>query len=147
MFQEFFAGKFERDRDLTSYFIRFLEEKEDDVIPEMRTALCKILNGHHIWNCRLRQIVPESELTDLLPISHWQKLLQANHRETIIYLDDFSAGEKILYHDSEGVNLEQLTIDILFQLLQDNAFYRGQLTLLFTQAGWSLPANARMFNC
>jgi uncharacterized damage-inducible protein DinB len=141
MFQEFFAGKVQRDLALTGQWIRFLEEKENELTPEVRQIISKILNSHHIWNCRLKQLMPESDLNDALPLSHWQQLLQANFRETIAYLDDFSAEEKIRFHDSEGVQPEQLTVDILFQLLQDNQFYRGQLTLLCEQLGWQVFAD------
>jgi uncharacterized damage-inducible protein DinB len=136
MFQEFFTGKFQRDLALTGQWVRFLEEKEDELTPEIRQTVSKILNGHHIWNCRLKQALPESDLDDVLPLPHWQQLLQANFRETIVYLDDLSAEEKIRFHDSEGVRMEQLSVDILFQLLLDNQFYRGQLALLCRQAGW-----------
>lgn len=138
MFQDFFRDKFQRDAAQTTQWIQLLEEKEDEITPEMRLVVSKILNGHHIWNARLRQVIPESELSDLLPFIYWKQLLEANLRETNAFLDDFSSTEKVRYHDSEGVQLERLTIDLLFQLVQDNQFYRGQLTLLAQQLGWSI---------
>jgi hypothetical protein len=83
--------------------------------------------------------ISESEIGDLMPELHWKQLLQANLRETLSYLDDFSSDAKISYHDSEGVVLEHLTTDLLFQLLQDNQFYRGQLALLARQNDLPLP--------
>lgn len=136
MFREFFAEKCERDGLINRRWITFLEEKEDQLTPEIRKTFSRLLNSHHIWNCRLKQIIPESDINDVLPVIHWQQLQLANTRDTLTYLDDFSAEEKLLYHDSEGVQLEQLAVNILFQLLQDNQFYRGQLALLCTQQGW-----------
>lgn len=138
MFEDFFRDKFQRDAAQTTLWIQLLEEKEDELTAEMRLTVSKILNGHHIWNARLRQVVPESELTDVLPLIHWKQLLEANLRETNTFLDDFSSAEKVRYHDSEGVQLERFTVDLLFQLLQDNQFYRGQLTLLAQQLDWSV---------
>jgi hypothetical protein len=136
MFQAFFSDKLQRDLAFNLQLADFLETKEDELTDEIRLAASKIINSHHIWNCRLRKLVPESELTDMMPQLHWKQLLQANSRETIVYLDDFSSEEKIRFHDSEGVQLEQLSVDLLFQLLQDNSFYRGQLALLISKTGW-----------
>ena len=80
-----------------------------------------------------------------MPQLHWKQLLQANSRETIVYLDDFSSEEKIRFHDSEGVQLEQLSIDLLFQLLQDNSFYRGQLVLLISKENWDFQLSLFSF--
>jgi len=139
VFQDFFRDKFQRDAAQTTQWIQLLEEKEDELTPEMQMVVAKILNGHHIWNARLLQVNPESELSDLLPMIYWKQLLEANLRETNAFLDDFASTEKVRYHDSEGVKLERLTVDLLFQLLQDNQFYRGQLTLLAQQLGWRIP--------
>jgi hypothetical protein len=137
MFQAFFSDKLQRDLAFNLQWADFLENNEDELTDEIRLAASKIINSHHIWNCRLRKLVPESDLTDVMPQFHWKQLLQANFRETIMYLDDLSSEEKIRFHDSEGVQLEQLSVDLLFQLLQDNAFYRGQLALLCDHKGWN----------
>ncbi|MES2554944.1 MAG: hypothetical protein V4604_02275 [Bacteroidota bacterium] len=136
MFQAFFTDKLQRDLAFNLQWADFLETKEDELTDDIRLAASKIINSHHIWNCRLRALAPESDLTDVMPQLHWKQLLQANSRETILYLDDFSSEEKIRFHDSEGVQLEQLSVDLLFQLLQDNAFYRGQLALLCGNQSW-----------
>jgi hypothetical protein len=136
MFHSFFADKLQRDLALNLQWADFLETKEDELTDEIRLAASKIINSHHIWNCRLRKSEQESDLTDVMPPLHWKQLLQANSRETLMYLDDFSSEEKIRFHDSEGVQLEQLSVDLLFQLLQDNSFYRGQLVLLCSKQGW-----------
>ncbi|MDH4472217.1 MAG: hypothetical protein QE487_06390 [Fluviicola sp.] len=136
MFQAFYTDILQRDLAFNLQWADFLETKEDELTDEIRLTASKIINSHHIWNCRLRKLVPESDLTDVMPQLHWKQLLQANSRDTITYLDDFSFEEKIRFHDSEGVQLEQLSVDLLFQLLQDNAFYRGQLALLISKIGW-----------
>lgn len=137
MFQVFFVEKLQRDLSLNLQWADFLETKEDELNDEIRSAASKIINSHHIWNCRLRKLVPESDLHDLMPQIHWKQLLRANSRETMLFLDDFSSEEKIRFHDSEGVQLEQLSVDLMFQLLQDNSFYRGQLALLCEKQGWN----------
>ena len=135
MSREFWYEQFRRDRALQLQWISLLEEQSDHLTDEMKAVFSRILNSHHIWNTRLRQSEPESELSDVLPLFHWKQLQEANSRETLAYLDDFSDEAKVLYHDSEGVSLERLSVDILFQLLQDNAFYRGQLCLLCRETG------------
>lgn len=145
MFQAFFSDKLQRDLAFNLQWADFLEAKEDELTDEIRLAASKIINSHHIWNCRLRKENPESELTDVMPQLHWKQLLQANSRETIVYLDDFSSEEKIRFHDSEGVQLEQLSVDLLFQLLQDNSFYRGQLALLCAKEGWDFQLSLLSF--
>lgn len=135
MSQEFWIEQFRRDRAVQLQWIALLEEQSDSLTDEMKAVFSRILNSHHIWNTRLRQSEPESELNDVLPLLHWKQLQEANSRETLAYLDDFSAEAKVSYHDSEGVPLERLSADILFQLLQDSAFYRGQLDLLCRNAG------------
>jgi hypothetical protein len=139
MSQEFWTEQFRRDRALQLQWISLLEEQSDSLTAEITAVFSRILNSHHIWNTRLRQSTPESELNDVLPVSHWKQLQEANSRETVACLDDFSAEAKVLYHDSEGVRLERLSTEILFQLLQDNAFYRGQLDLLCHKAGLRTP--------
>lgn len=138
MWHAFFRDKLIRDAALTSRWIDFIAE-QDDLTSEWNRILSAILNSHHIWNCRITDQISESEIGDLMQELHWKQLLQANLRETLSYLDDFSSEAKISYHDSEGVALEQLTTDLLFQLLQDNQFYRGQLALLARQNGLPLP--------
>lgn len=135
MSQEFWAEQFHRDRALQVQWIALLDEQSDHLTDDVKAVFSRILNSHHIWNTRLRQSVPESDLNDVLPLFHWKQLQEANTRETLAYLDDFSAEAKVRYHDSEGVPLERLSTEILFQLLQDNAFYRGQLDLLCREAG------------
>ena len=145
MFHTFFSDKLQRDLAFNLQWADFLETKEDELTDEIRLVASKIINSHHIWNCRLRKLVPESDLTDVMPQLHWKQLLQANSRETILYLDDFSSEEKIRFHDSEGVQLEQLSIDLLFQLVQDNAFYRGQLVLLISKENWDFQLSLFSF--
>jgi hypothetical protein len=141
MFRDFFEDKFGRDLSQNVRWFDLLENSEEELTPEIRKTASKIINAHHIWNCRLKQVIPESGLTDIMPVVYWRQLTQANCRETIAFLDDFSAGEKIRYHDSEGVQLEQLTVDILFATLQGSAFYRGQLAILCEQRGIRLPVD------
>ena len=134
MLREFFEEKCRRDHALNECWIHLLEKWEHQLTDELRLAFSRILNAHHIWNSRLQQQLPESEMTDLMPLSHWRKLQELNFRETLNYLEDVVFDSKVHYHDSEGVRLEQTTVDMLFQLLQENQFYRGQLALLFRQA-------------
>lgn len=135
MSQEFWFEQFRRDRALQLQWIALLEEQADSLTDKIKAVFSRLLNSHHIWNTRLRQSAPESDLNDVLPLFHWKQLQEANSRETLAYLDDFSTEAKVRYHDSEGVPLERLSAEILFQLLQDNAFYRGQLDLLCRETG------------
>lgn len=136
MWYTFFRDKLERDAALTGKWITFVRERED-LSTEWNRAVSTILNSHHIWNCRLTGEVAESELTDLLPELHWEQLLHANLRETLMILEDNSSGNA----RSESTEWDPFTADVLFQLLTDNAFYRGQLALLNRQYGIDLPVD------
>ena len=140
MLPAFFAEQLERDYAVNKRWLQFLEEHEDELTGEMQLLVSQLINAHHIWNCRLLGELPESELNDVMPTHHWEQLIRSNMLETQRFLDNFSDEEKISYHDSEGVQLEELAANMLFALLQNNHFYRAQLEFVCRKAGLSVPA-------
>lgn len=139
MFPAFFGELVERDYAVNKRWVVYLEEHADSLTAEMKSLFSRLINAHHIWNCRLVGSQPESELNDVLPYHHWERLIRANFQETQHFLDTFSDEEKIRYHDSEGVQLEELAANMLFALLQNNHFYRAQLEWICRQEGMATP--------
>lgn len=139
MLPAFFAEQLERDYAVNKRWVVYLEDHADELTQDIQLLFSQLINAHHIWNCRLLGTHPESELNDLLPHHHWEQLLRANFQETQHFLNSFSDEEKIRYHDSEGVQLEELAANMLFALLQNNHFYRAQLEWVCRQSGLLTP--------
>lgn len=140
MLPAFFAEQLERDYHVNQRWATCLEEQEDELTDEIRLLVSKLINSHHIWNCRLVGQQPESEPHDLMPLAHWMQLIRSNFLETQRFLTNFSDEEKIRYHDSEGVQLEDLPANMLFALLQTNHFYRAQLEWVCQLSGLTIPS-------
>lgn len=129
MMKDFFLEKFEFDFYATEMCIDQIEKQEDVVSDFVKKSISHIINVHHIWNARLIEKKPESELWDVLPIHFLTQLNRQNHRETIDYIEKFELGEKVKYHSSEGVRLNKMDIDILYHILNHSSYHRGQIVL------------------
>jgi uncharacterized damage-inducible protein DinB len=123
----FFQEKLEREFYILRNLIELIEEQEDNISDFTKRSISHIINVHHIWNARLRGTKSESDLWDIFPIHHLQRLNQANFTETFDYLEKIELGESIKYHSSEGVKLNKTDIDILFHLLQHSVHHRAQI--------------------
>lgn len=141
MLPAFFAEQLEKDVVINERWVQLLEDHEDDLTAEIRLLVSQLINAQHIWNCRLQGAIPESDLNDLMPVHHWKQLIRANYHDTKRFLDDHSAEEKIRYHDSEGVQLEELPANMLFALLQNNQFFRAQLEYVCLSQHFPVPAS------
>ena len=129
MIKEFFLNKIEYDLACNLTWIKSLEDHENHLDDYVVKSISHIINVHHIWNSRLLDQQPESELWDILPISYWKKLAEQNSRETIDYLEKYELGEKVNYHSSEGVKYSKKDIDILYHILNHSNYHRGQIAL------------------
>jgi len=127
--KEFFLDKFEYDFYATKNWIDCIEKQEDLVSEFVLKSMSHIINVHHIWNARLFNKLPESELWDKLPMSYWLKLHQSNYLETVEFLEKYEMEEKVKYHSSEGVQMIRSCSDILYHILNHSNYHRAQVVL------------------
>ncbi len=123
----FFQEKFEQEFQILRKLIEHIEDQEDEISEFTQRSISHIINVHHIWNARLKGSKAESDLWDVFPIRHMQKLNQFNFTETFDYLEKIELGERINYHSSEGIGLSGKDIDILFHILQHSVYHRAQI--------------------
>ena len=123
----FFQEKFEQDFQTLKKLIELIEDQEDEISEFTRRSISHMINVHHVWNARLRGLKAESDLWDIFSIHHLQKLNQFNYAETFDYLENIELGERINYHSSEGIKLNDSDIDILFHILQHSVYHRAQI--------------------
>jgi hypothetical protein len=107
-----FLHLFLRNQAINNNWLGVLEQ-QDEVSSNELISFSRIINSHHIWNSRLKNYVPDSELNDKLPLDFMQKLNVSNHLETIELLEN---------HCKENSE----TYTFLHELLADQAFYRGR---------------------
>lgn len=135
----FFADKFERDHHLNLSLITFFEKHEDGIPEFVLRSFSHILNIHYLWNCRLRQLPPDSGEWDMLPLSYFGRFENQNYQETINIVEHVDWDELIRYHSSEGIPLNGVTTDILFHLLQHSNYHRAQIIRELKQTGLNPP--------
>jgi hypothetical protein len=111
MFESFFHQLLLRNKAINEKWIQILEHQKDITNSEIK-GLSRILNSHHIWNCKLQNQQAESQINDILPLDFLKKLNTSNHLETIEIIE----------------NNEIENVDLYFfiqEYLADQAFYRG----------------------
>lgn len=143
-FQSFFKEKFEYDLHSNLGWLKFLEQNEANLnaanLNDLTKWMSHIINVHHIWNARLSQVNSESEAWDLLPLHYFERFLLENYNQTIQFLEQHTLEEKINYHDSEGVQIEKETMDILYHLLNHSNYHRAQMALKSKEWGFQIPS-------
>jgi uncharacterized damage-inducible protein DinB len=133
--KEFLLRKFEIEHHAIQALIRCVELQEDEVPQYCINGLCHMLNMHHIWNCRLNFMQPESNEWDVFPLHYLEKLNVQNFRETRDFLE-----KQELNHSSESTLSQTSTpADVLFQLLQHTAYHRGQIIYVLKSARLKYP--------
>ncbi|HRP52013.1 MAG TPA: hypothetical protein PLI97_00715 [Fluviicola sp.] len=105
-------------------WIAHLRKLDLDLPWEVKRTLSKILNSSHIIGFQLLNKEPESELEDLIPEMHWEKLEQHNFQ---IWSDFFASCNA-----SEDQFAFQYS-PFIFMHLRNNATYLGELKLLLKQ--------------
>jgi uncharacterized damage-inducible protein DinB len=138
--KEFLLDKFEYDFHATKAWIECITKQEDDVSQFVRKSISHIINVHHIWNSRLTDQKPESDLWDVLPVDFLLSLHQQNYRETIDYIEKIELGEKVNYHSSEGVRYAKIDLDILYHILSHSNYHRAQIVMDLKQNGLEFPS-------
>lgn len=129
MIKEFFLDKIEYDLACNLTWIKSLEDNENKLDSYVLKSMSHVINVHHIWNSRLLNKSPESDLWDLLPLSYLRKFAEQNTIESKDYLEKYELGEKVNYHSSEGVKYSRSDIDILYHILNHSNYHRGQIAL------------------
>lgn len=137
--KDFFLDKFEYDFFATKNWIKSIEDQEDLISPFVETSISHIINVHHIWNCRLNGVLPESETWDQLPVSYLLKLHEQNFSETIDFIEKYELENKIHYHSSEGVAYSKPIIDILYHILNHSNYHRAQIVMDLKQNNLNAP--------
>lgn len=137
--KEFFLDKFEYDLQCNRAWIYKVKDQEDKINDFIIKSLSHVLNVHHIWNCRLIDRTPESDLWDKLPLDYAEKFAVENRNITLDYLESWDAEAKIEYHDSEGVKMEKDTIDVLYHILNHSNYHRAQIARELRILGLDVP--------
>lgn len=132
---EFLLGKFEIEHHAIQALIRCIEAQEDEVPQFCIKAICHIINSHHIWNCRLNSLQPESGEWDVFPLHYLEKLNLQNYRETCDFLEKQDVNDQM----NALSKLPSTAADILFHLLQHAAYHRGQIISHLKAAGLKYP--------
>lgn len=133
--KEFLHRKFEIEYHAIQALIRCIEAQEDEVPKFCINGICHIINSHHIWNCRLNAMPPESNEWDVFPLHYLEKLNQQNHRETLSFLEK----QEVIGALESTSKFPTTAADLLFHLLQHSAYHRGQIVYALKAAGLKYP--------
>lgn len=125
MNSHFFLEKIERDGLINSQLIAHLFERFDDLSGTVKASVSRMLNAHHIWNARLKELEPESFLDDALSARYWVQLNEANFMDTLDLLHDFP----LITIQTEASEEKRLLfkLEVVYQLLLDNYHFRSQV--------------------
>lgn len=140
MIKSFFQDKFEYDYNANIQWLECITNQEDSLSDFIKKSMSHLINVHHIWNCRLQGVKPESETWDLLPIDYFKQFIHQNYIETVDYLEKIELGEKIKYHSSEGANFSKKDIDILYHILNHSNYHRAQIAMDLRNNGLKVPS-------
>jgi uncharacterized damage-inducible protein DinB len=139
--KDFLLRKFEIEYNTLQALIRCIEAQED-LVPEYAIkGVCHIINVHHIWNCRLQHIRPESNEWDIFPLQYLEKLNTQNFQETFDCLEKKELDSIIEQQSEQPETVEISAVDILFHLLQHSSYHRGQIVLNLKSNGLNYPGN------
>ena len=109
----------------------------NEAVPEKSVLLFShILNVHHIWNARIHQREPEYGLWKLHDIEVLGDIHYENQRDSFGITSNTEDFEKTVdYENTEGRLLTHTLQDILFQIIDHSAQYRGQIASNFKANG------------
>ena len=124
---DFFVEKFELDYHSNELIIRSIEDQEDHLPAEVTAVFSHIINMHHIWLSRLKNVSAESEAWDRLPVAYMSDLNRHNYLETLQYIQELETHVLKEKFPSDSSDYPCYPADILFHILQHNAYHRGQV--------------------
>lgn len=138
--KSFFLEKFEYDFYASKNLIEHIEQQESFVSSFVFKSFSHIINVHHIWLSRLKGSKAESHFWDELPFFYFQKLLEANHTETIDFIERIELENKINYHSSEGVEFTKSINDVLYHVLNHSNYHRAQIIMDLKNNNLTVPS-------
>lgn len=130
MHSDWLEDKFRFDFEANAAWTDFLSNVIDDPKPEIVRIISHILNVHHLWIRRIKDMPVESGGWDTFEPRHFSRLNYQNFQETIDLLSENGEDRIITYINSDNENMEKSMYDILYHILQHNAHHRGQVALL-----------------
>lgn len=128
-FKDLFAYSHHSNQKLADIFAK--EEVEGKPLE----LFCHLLNAHHIWNARIAGEQPEFGVWDVYQAEKLKVIDGENYGNSLILMDKVEPDKTISYTTSKGGVFENKTIDILFHVINHSTYHRGQIALLFRQAG------------
>jgi uncharacterized damage-inducible protein DinB len=138
--KSFFLEKFEFDFYASKNLIECIEQQEAFVSSFVLKSFSHIINAHHIWLSRLKGSTAESHFWDELPMFYFQKLHEANHTETIDFIERIELENKVNYHSSEGVEFTKSINDVLYHILNHSNYHRAQIIMDLKNNNLAVPS-------
>ncbi|MBU2019802.1 MAG: hypothetical protein KJ941_09160 [Bacteroidetes bacterium] len=136
----FFEEQFVRNASEVEHCIEIIvkEDKANDHL--LSLLISKILNNHHIWNCRMLDQEPEVDETSRMPFDYWKKLNQDNHQATLELLKfkDWN-GKELTSFENEHFLPQQ----ILQHILKLTVYNRGRIEQRLSEL--SIPISSTDF--
>lgn len=121
----FFTDQFERLASENEELIQFVlsENKGGDHL--IGQLISELLNTHHIWNCRLLQILPDSGENDRLPVDFWIALNKDNHLQTLELLKFTDLQSSVNWMGEE--RMEETVASILQHIIKECVYIKGRI--------------------
>lgn len=130
MFLDLFEYNFHSNQKLVEIFMQFPEKTP----PRSVKLINHILNAHQIWNARI--LTQETfETWQIHALEELEDLHQMNHFKTIDILENSDLNMKFSYQNSKGDFFLNTVQEVLFHVINHSTYHRGQIALLFREAG------------
>jgi len=135
-FRELFAYNHHANQELIKVFQQY------EILHGERSGkiFSHMLNAHHIWNCRIGQLVAGYSVWEEHPVQRFGAMELENFTGTMQLLENADLGRVVQYHTSKGDPFINTVQDILFHIINHSTYHRGQLASLFRQQDIS-PVN------
>lgn len=130
MFLDLFEYNFHSNQKLVEMFMHFPEQTP----PRSVALINHIINAHQIWNARI--LTQETfETWQINPLEELEDLHHMNHFKTIDILENSDLNMKFSYQNSKGEFFLNTVQEVLFHVINHSTYHRGQIALLFREAG------------
>lgn len=129
-FRELFEYNLHCNQKLIGLFENSLNQA-----PERSVVLINhIINAHQVWTSRIlgQSSFHPWQMNDLMDL---KSLDLSNHQATQKILSEFDLTQPIVYKNTKGEEFTNKIEDILFHLINHSTYHRGQIALLFREAG------------
>lgn len=130
---DFFSEQFERlaseNEELIQYI--FAEKIENDHL--ISQLVSGFINIHHIWICRLTQISPDSQETDVMPHEYWIALNRDNSLQTLELLKFTDLNAEISWTGND--DLSPSAASVLQHIIKECVYSRGRIAQRLQELG------------